>query len=209
MGTTIELDVNVYKIGHTKIFFKAGILADLEEKRDDLLSIIMTKLQARARGKLMRVEFQKMYQRVRASRCIQRNIRKFCQFRDWNWWKLLTKVKPLLNTVKAEDELKAKAAEMAEVAENLAKEQKLRREYETKCVSLLSEKNNLTLQLQAEQENLADSEERNEQLIKAKQALETEISELTEKLDEEIKNNEKYAEQKMKLEKLNEEMSQG
>merc|ERR1712202_27081 len=151
---------------------------------------IMTKLQARARGKLMRVEFQKMYQRVRASRCIQRNIRKFCQFRDWNWWKLLTKVKPLLNTVKAEDELKAKAAEMAEVAENLAKEQKLRKEYETKCVSLLSEKNNLVISLQAEQENLADSEERNEQLIKAKQVLETELAELNERLEEEEGNTE-------------------
>lgn len=59
-----------------------------------------------------------------------------------------------------------------------------------------------------EQENLADSEERNEQLIKAKQNLETEISELTEKLDYEIKNNEKYSENKRKLEKLNEEISQ-
>ena len=59
-----------------------------------------------------------------------------------------------------------------------------------------------------EQENLADSEERNEQLIKAKQKLETEISELTEKLDFEIENNEKYSENKRKLEKLNEEISQ-
>merc|ERR1719334_2753988 len=47
--TTIELDINLYKIGHTKVFFKAGVLADLEEKRDDLLAIIMTKLQSRCR----------------------------------------------------------------------------------------------------------------------------------------------------------------
>merc|ERR1712038_221056 len=104
--------------------------------------------------------------------------RKFCQFRDWSWWKLYTKVKPLLNTVKAEDELKAKAAEMAAVAETAEKEAKLRKEYETKCVTLLSEKNNLVIALQAEQENLADSEERNEQLIKSKQLLETELAEL-------------------------------
>merc|ERR1712038_1184133 len=181
--TTIELDLALYKIGHTKIFFKAGVLADLEDKRDDLLAIIITKLQARCRGKLMRIEFKKMIDRHRAATCIQRNIRKFVQFRDWHWWKLYTKVKPLLNTVKAEDELKAKDAAIADIKENYEKESKLRKDYETKCVGLLSEKNNLTLQLQAEQENLADSEERNEQLVKVKQSLETEVAELTERME--------------------------
>ena len=46
-----------------QIFFKAGVLADLEDKRDDILSIIMTKMQSKARGKLMRIEFQKMLER--------------------------------------------------------------------------------------------------------------------------------------------------
>ena len=85
----------------------------------------------------------------RAAKCIQRNIRKFVLFRDWHWWKLYTRVKPLLNTVKAEDELKAKDAQIKDVAEKFEKETQLRKDYETKCVSLLSEKNNLTLQLQA------------------------------------------------------------
>merc|ERR1712113_1069796 len=206
--TTIELDLNLYRIGHTKIFFKAGVLADLEDKRDDLLAVIITKLQAKARGKLMRVEFKKMVARNLAAKCIQRNIRKFVQFRDWHWWKLYTRVKPLLNTVKAEDELKAKDAQILEVVEKFAKEEKLRKDCETKCVSLLSEKNNLSIQLQAEQENLADAEERNEQLVKVKQSLETEVAEMTERLDEESTMNEKLTANKKKLEKQNEELSQ-
>jgi len=206
--TTIELDLALYRIGHTKIFFKAGVLADLEDRRDDLLAIIMTKLQARARGKLMRIEFQKMVERARAARCIQRNIRKFVMFRDWHWWKLYTKVKPLLNVVKAEDELKAKDVVINDLKDKHEKEEKLRKDYETKCVGLLSEKNNLTLQLQAEQENLADSEERNEQLIKVKQSLETEVAEMTERLEEEEASNEKLTTLKKKLEKQNEELSQ-
>merc|ERR1719427_1500442 len=206
--TAIELDLALYKIGHTKIFFKAGVLADLEDRRDDLLAIIIKKLQAKARGKLMRIEFKKMIDRHRAAMCIQRNIRKFVQFRDWHWWKLYTKVKPLLNTVKAEDELKAKDAAIADIKENYEKESKLRKDYESKCVGLLSEKNNLTLQLQAEQENLADSEERNEQLVKVKQSLETEVAELTERMEEEEASNEKLTANKKKLEKQNEELSQ-
>ena len=47
-----------------QVFFKAGTLADLEDKRDELLAIIMTKLQARARGKLMRIEYKKMADRA-------------------------------------------------------------------------------------------------------------------------------------------------
>nr|XP_009857904.2 myosin-16 [Ciona intestinalis] len=197
----IELDTALYKIGHTKIFFKAGVLADLEDQRDDILAIIMTKMQSKARGKLMRIEFKKMLERQRAAKAIQRNIRKFLQFRDWQWWKLYTKVKPLLNIVRVEDELKAKDEEIAELKDKYSHEEKLRKEYEEKCVSLLSEKNDLTLQLQAEQENLADAEERNEQLVKVKGDLEGQVGDLSERLDEEEANNVQLSASKKKLEK--------
>ena len=59
-----------------------------------------------------------------------------------------------------------------------------------------------------EQENLADSEERNEQLVKVKQSLETEVAEMTERLEEEEASNEKLTSNKKKLEKQNEELSQ-
>merc|ERR1712002_980502 len=101
---TIELPEPLCRIGKTKVFFKAGTLADLEDIRDEILAVIMTKLQARARGKLMRVEFLAMLARVRAARCIQTNIRKFLGFRDWGWWLLFTKVKPLLKNAEAEAE---------------------------------------------------------------------------------------------------------
>ena len=51
------------KCFYWQIFFKAGVLADLEDKRDEILAVIMTKMQSRARGKLMRIEFQKMLER--------------------------------------------------------------------------------------------------------------------------------------------------
>ena len=70
-------------------------------------------------------------------------------FRNWHWWKLYTGIKPLLNTVKAEDELKAKEAEIDSLKEKQEKEEHLRKEYESKCSSLLSEKNDLAIQLQA------------------------------------------------------------
>ena len=58
-------------------------------------------------------------------------------------------MKPLLNVVRVEDELKAKDEEISELKDKLEKEEKLRKDYEGKCVTLLSEKNDLSLQLQA------------------------------------------------------------
>ena len=38
--------------------------------------------------------------------CIQKNVKKFTQIRDWDWWKLYIKVKPLLNVHRTEEELR-------------------------------------------------------------------------------------------------------
>ena len=45
------------------MFFRAGILAKLEDMRDERLAKIMTMLQAQLRGTLMRIEFKKMVDR--------------------------------------------------------------------------------------------------------------------------------------------------
>ena len=45
---------------------------------------------------------------VVAVRCIQRNIRKFMAIRQWPWWRLLTKVLPLVEVTRTEEELREK-----------------------------------------------------------------------------------------------------
>lgn len=50
----LELDPNLYRIGQSKIFFRAGVLAHLEEERDLKLTDIIVRLQAHCRGDLAR-----------------------------------------------------------------------------------------------------------------------------------------------------------
>lgn len=50
----LDLDANLYRMGVTKIFFRAGVLAHLEEERDIKLTEIVTHFQARCRGALAR-----------------------------------------------------------------------------------------------------------------------------------------------------------
>uniref|UniRef100_H0Y1Q4 Myosin heavy chain 16 n=1 Tax=Otolemur garnettii TaxID=30611 RepID=H0Y1Q4_OTOGA len=183
---SIDLDTNEYKIGHTKVFFRAGILAKLEDMRDERLAKIMTMLQCRLRGFLMRVEFKKMLERSRIGlKVIQRNVRKFLQLRFWGWWKLYNKVKPLLNVARQEEEMKVKEEELRSA---MAKTQELInkvKELEEKMATLSQEKKDLTIQLQAEQENLMDAEERLTQMMKTKMELESQIADMRERLEEE------------------------
>jgi myosin protein heavy chain len=37
MVNALELDKSIYRVGTSKIFFKAGVLAELEERQDALL----------------------------------------------------------------------------------------------------------------------------------------------------------------------------
>ncbi|CAJ0949594.1 unnamed protein product [Ranitomeya imitator] len=60
---SLEIDHTQYKFGHTKVFFKAGLLGQLEEMRDERLSRIITRIQAQSRGVLSRIEFKKIVER--------------------------------------------------------------------------------------------------------------------------------------------------
>ncbi|KAG9349801.1 hypothetical protein JZ751_026154 [Albula glossodonta] len=182
---TLGLDDLEYRIGHTKVFFRAGVLAKLEDMRDERLSKIMTMLQSRSRGFLMRIEFKKMLERRIGLIAIQRNVRKFLQLRYWGWWKLYTKVKPLLNVARQEDEMKAKEEELRAQAEKAQEMINRVKELEEKLAAVSQERNDLALALTAEQETLADAEERCTQLMKQKINLESQIQEMKERLEEE------------------------
>uniref|UniRef100_A0A3Q1HDA0 Myosin heavy chain 7 n=1 Tax=Anabas testudineus TaxID=64144 RepID=A0A3Q1HDA0_ANATE len=197
---SLDIDHNQYKFGHTKVFFKAGLLGQLEEMRDDRLSLIITGIQARSRGLLARVAFQKIVERRDALLVIQWNIRAFMGVKNWPWMKLFFKIKPLLRSAEAEKEMANMKEEFLKLKEAYAKSEARRKELEEKMVSLLQEKNDLQLQVQAEQDNLADAEERCEGLIKHKIQMEAKAKELTERLEDEEEMNAELTAKKRKLE---------
>uniref|UniRef100_A0A8C2I1P3 Myosin heavy chain 7 n=1 Tax=Cyprinus carpio TaxID=7962 RepID=A0A8C2I1P3_CYPCA len=197
---SLDIDHNQYKFGHTKVFFKAGLLGTLEEMRDDRLALIITGIQARARGILSRIEFQKIVERRDALLVIQWNVRAFMGVKNWPWMKLYFKIKPLLRSAEAEKEMANMKEEFLKLKEAYAKSEARRKELEEKMVSLLQEKNDLQLQVQAEQDNLCDAEERCEGLIKNKIQLEAKAKELTERLEDEEEMNAELTAKKRKLE---------
>ncbi|KAG5842091.1 hypothetical protein ANANG_G00173980 [Anguilla anguilla] len=197
---SLDIDHSQYRFGHTKVFFKAGLLGLLEEMRDERLSLIITGIQARSRGLLARVEFQKMVEQRDALLVIQWNLRAFTSVKNWPWMKLFFKIKPLLKSAEAEKEMANMKEEFLKLKEAYAKSEARRKELEEKMVSLLQEKNDLQLQVQAEQDNLSDAEERCDQLIKTKIQMEAKAKELTERLEDEEETNSELTAKKRKLE---------
>ncbi|RLV63892.1 hypothetical protein DV515_00017805, partial [Chloebia gouldiae] len=182
------------------VFFKAGLLGQLEEMRDERLSRIITRIQARARGQLMRLEFKKIVERRDALLVIQWNLRAFMGVKNWPWMKLYFKIKPLLKSAETEKEMQNMKEEYGRLKDALEKSESRRKELEEKMVSMLQEKNDLQLQVQAEQDNLNDAEERCDQLIKNKIQLEAKVKELTERLEDEEEMNAELTAKKRKLE---------
>ncbi|XP_046855996.1 myosin-11-like [Xenia sp. Carnegie-2017] len=89
----LELDKNSYRVGQSKIFFRAGVLAKLEEDRDTKLTEIITIFQAFCRGNLARKNYEKRTQQLNAIRVLQKNCLNYLKFRNWPWWRLFTKTK--------------------------------------------------------------------------------------------------------------------
>merc|ERR1711953_88436 len=156
----IEFSRDRYRLGHTKVFFRAGALAGLEEARDEIVLKLVRWMQGNCYGYIQRKVFQKKFDQRELMKVIQRNFRKYMQLRNWVWFILIQKTRPLIGQVNLEQELgileeKAKSAYGA-YEEQLVTKKRL----EAENVNMEEEKKALMKQLESEQGNLSEYTER-------------------------------------------------
>ncbi|XP_063171073.1 myosin-11 [Candoia aspera] len=199
MIRALELDPNLYRIGQSKIFFRTGVLAHLEEERDLKITDIIIAFQAQCRGYLARKAFAKRQQQLTAMKVIQRNCAAYLKLRNWQWWRLFTKVKPLLQVTRQEEEMQAKDEELKVVKERQIKAEGELKELEQKHGQLTEEKNLLQEQLQAETELYAEAEEMRIRLAAKKQELEEILHEMEARIEEEEERGQQLQAEKKKL----------
>ena len=128
----IQLDKEKYRCGHTKVFFRAGILGFMEEVREDRIGSVLAWLQAGARGKSSRMAFKKLQDQKLALYCVQRALRNRKIATTWKWMEIWLSIKPNLKCTqfskyKAEFENKIALAEanIDKAIEDRAKVQKV------------------------------------------------------------------------------------
>merc|ERR550534_1519308 len=168
MIDSLEMDPNLYRIGQSKIFFRAGVLAHLEEERDIKLTEIIIQFQAFCRGNIARRNYKRRIQQLSAIRVIQRNGRSYMKLRNWQWWRLFTKVKPLLNVTRQEDELRDKETEFKKLKDNFSKIEDEHKDLSKKNQQLLDERAALSEQLAAETEMAQEAEDQCKRLNQRK-----------------------------------------
>lgn len=102
----LDLDQALYRLGLTKVFFRAGVLAELEEQRDSLIREIMSRFQSVARGFTQRRIAHKRLYRAEATRIIQHNFAVYIELCNSPWWRLFVQMKPLLGATRTAGEVK-------------------------------------------------------------------------------------------------------
>ena len=81
----IKLDKEKFRLGHTKVFFRAGVLGVMEETREDKIGSVLSWLQSGARGKASRMQFKKLQDQKLALYACQRAIRAYIMSKTWKW----------------------------------------------------------------------------------------------------------------------------
>lgn len=219
----IQLDPELYKIGITKLFFKNGILGNLEELRDAGLKNAFTLFQTMVRGQHARKRIEKQIAIIRASQVLARSFDKLDHLVNKGespWLKLFLGLKPMLEeSVKVLDSNemneslkklngKLKETENAKVAimteNDSLKERLANLEDEIiKSNAQMSEKSDKLLVLEREHSSQsAKVDEVTRQLTEIKEVnakLGKDKADLTSKLDESRANIEKFEEQLEKL----------
>ncbi|XP_048853883.1 unconventional myosin-XVIIIa-like isoform X3 [Brienomyrus brachyistius] len=164
---SLDLEKSSHHMGLSRVLFRAGTLAKLEEQRDEQTRHNISLLQAACRGYLARQAFKKRKVQDLALRCIQKNIKKNRGVKDWPWWKLFTNVRPLVEVQLTEEQIRGRDEEIQQLKMKLEKAEKERNELRLSSERLESRVTELSVEL-ADERSAGES---------ASQMLETEAAE--------------------------------
>merc|ERR1719350_644075 len=145
----VKLDKEKFRLGHTKVFFRAGIGGWMEEQREFKIGTVLAWLQAGARGKSSRMQFKKLQDQKLALYSCQRAIRNLMISKTWLWMQIWLLIKPNLKCTqfgkyKKEYEEKIAVAE-ANIDKAIADCDKVKAVYD----GLAGQKNDLSLALKS------------------------------------------------------------
>merc|ERR1712210_282538 len=164
----IAFPAEKYQLGHTKVFFRAGALAYLEELRDGIVLKLVRWMQGQCYGVIKRKVYNTKNDQRELMKVIQRNFRKFMTLRTWGWFIIIQKTKPLIGQINLEDELRmleeAAVAKFGAYEEQLKTKDRLGEENEL----IKEETKALIKQLESEQGNLSQYTDQQERASKAK-----------------------------------------
>jgi len=176
----LEMPQESYRLGQTKVFFKAGELTRLEEQRNAKLASILSRFQSHCRAALSRLASTRLARQSASRLVLQRSIQRLAALRQWPWWRLYMRVKPLLNVTRAENRIE----ELEEECERLSGEREaqaavLRAELEAerdKLVGIEGMARDLERQAQQLHLQLGEAQEGRDEILSRLAAAESDLA---------------------------------
>merc|ERR1711892_1349503 len=178
----VEFGRERYRLGHTLVLFRAGALAFLEEKRDDIVITLLRKMQGQVLKRIKSKSFEKKRDQRELIKVAQRNFRKYMALRDWGWFVIIQKTRPLLGLPNPAEELllleEKVNATYGVYKEKLDTKAKLLEEN----VVIEEDKKALLKQMESEQGNVSQYHEKQAKMTGMKAELEIELTQEQDKL---------------------------
>merc|ERR1712002_828015 len=152
---SIEEANDRWRLGHTKVFFRAGTIGILEEVRDECIKAILNYIQGLCRGYLGRKQHKIEIEKRNYIPIIQRNFKKYIFFRDWTWYFLVNGTKRFIGQVNMEDEIAALEEEAAVACAAYDKEVTERDRLNGEIDVMTHDKKEMMAQIEREQGDLS------------------------------------------------------
>uniref|UniRef100_A0AC34QQA2 Myosin heavy chain n=1 Tax=Panagrolaimus sp. JU765 TaxID=591449 RepID=A0AC34QQA2_9BILA len=171
-----------FKNGKTKVFFKAGVLAHLEDHRDIRLAQLITGLQAQIRWFYQLIDAKRRRGQIEGIKLLHRNIRRFIKLQNWPWFKLYGKMKPLMAQGKEQEVLDKLQDKITGMSDTIEKEKALKKHLEESSKRMMDEREGLLKQLEGLRGKSTEFEERLTQMGQQKIELEQSVAQANDRL---------------------------
>merc|ERR1719479_678266 len=172
----VKLDKEKFRLGHTKVFFRAGVGGWMEEQREDKIGSVLAWLQAGARGKASRMQFKKLQDQKLALYACQRALRAMMIAKTWKWMQIWLLIKPNLKCTQFSKYKKEYEDKIAEAEANIGEAMRQCDAVVAKHEALVAEKNELSGVLASGGSAVQDIINKTERLEAAKNEVEKQVN---------------------------------
>jgi len=180
-----EFDRERYRLGHTLVFFRAGALAGLEEKRDELVIRWVRFIQGEVFKRIRTKVYEKRRDQRELIKVAQRNFRKYLSMRDWGWFVIIQKTRGMIGLPNPEEELRILEEKANATYGEYKKALDVTTELESQMGGIKDDIKALAIQMEQEQGNVSVYTDRQAKALEIKATTEVELAEKMAVLKEE------------------------
>merc|ERR1712002_18065 len=196
----IEFSRDRYRLGHTLVFFRAGALAGLEEKRDDIVIKLVRWLQGEAYRNIRGKVYKKKHDQRELIKVCQRNFRKYLALRSWGWFVIIQKTRPMIGQPNPEQELRELEEKCNATYGAYEEAINVTKELEAENIKIKEETAALNKELSAKSGDMAVYQERQAKASEMKANAEGELADAQSKLAQEEASRQELNAEKKRME---------